>query len=182
MSTAHDTTAPETTAIPTGTFGLDPVHSSIGFAVKHSGVMTFKGSFGSYDARLAAGRLEGSADVSSVEVDDPNLVGHLQTPDFFDAERFPQLRFVSSSIERDGDVVSIAGDLTLRGETRPVELAGTISGPITDGYGKQRLGLDLETTVNRRDFGIDWSAELPGGGQMLADDVLITANLALVQS
>ena len=103
-------------------------------------------------------------------------------PDFFDAERFPQLRFVSSSIERDGDVVSIAGDLTLRGETRPVELAGTIAGPITDGYGKQRLGLDLETTINRRDFGIDWSAELPGGDQMLADDVLITANLALVQS
>ena len=115
-------------------------------------------------------------------MDDPNLTGHLQTPDFFDAERFPELRFVSSSIERDGDVVSIAGDLTLRGETRAVELAGTISGPITDGYGKQRLGLDLETTINRRDFGIDWSAELPGGGQMLADDVVITANLALTQS
>jgi polyisoprenoid-binding protein YceI len=175
-------TIEETTTVPTAAFALDPVHSSIGFAVKHSGVMTFKGSFGTYDARLVAGRLEGSADVASVDVDDPNLTGYLQTPDFFDSERFPQLRFVSSSIERDGDVVSIAVDLTLRGETRPVELAGTISGPITDGYGKQRLGLDLETTINRRDFGIDWSAELPGGGQMLADDVLITANLALVQS
>ncbi len=175
------TTTQETTAVPTGTFGLDPVHSSIGFAVKHSGVMTFKGDFAEYDARLADGTLEGSARVASVQVDDPNLAGHLQTPDFFDAERFPELRFVAGSIERDGDTVSIAGDLTLRGETRPVELSGTISGPITDGYGKQRLGLDLETTINRRDYGIDWSAELPGGGQMLADDVLITANLALVQ-
>ncbi len=177
MSTTQDTTS-----IAAATFGLDPVHSSIGFAVKHSGVMTFKGDFAEVDAKLADGRLEGTAKVASVRVDDPNLVGHLQSPDFFDAEQNPELRFVSSSIERDGDNVAIAGDLTLRGESRPVELAGTISGPITDGYGKERLGLDLETTINRRDFGIDWGQELPSGEPMLADDVLITANLALVQA
>jgi polyisoprenoid-binding protein YceI len=171
-----------TTEIPTGTWNVDPVHSSIGFAVTHSGVMTFKGDFAEYDATLADGRLQGTAKVASVRVDDPNLAGHLQTPDFFDAERQPELRFVSGSLERDGDKVSIAGDLTLRGETLPVELAGTISGPVTDAYGNQRLGLEVETTVNRRDFGINWSQELPSGEQMLADDVVITANLALVQS
>ena len=176
------TTTQDTTAVPTGTWNLDPVHSSIGFAVKHSGVMTFRGDFADYAATLADGTLEGTAKVASVRVDDPNLTTHLQSPDFFDAEQNPELRFVSSSIERDGDTVSIAGDLTLRGETRPVELSGAISGPITDGYGNERIGLEVETTVNRRDYGISWGADLPSGEPMLADDVTITASLALVRS
>ena len=174
-------TTDQTTGIPTGTWVVDPIHSSIGFAVRHSGVMTFRGTFEKFDARLVDGRLKGTAEVASVVVDDENLAGHLQTPDFFDAEQFPELRFVSKSIDRDADRVSLEGDLTLRGSTRPVDIAGGISGPITDGYGRQRLGLDLETTVNRRDYGIDWGADLPSGEPMLADDVLITANLALVQ-
>ncbi len=175
-------TTEQTAAVPTGTWSLDPVHSSIGFAVKHSGVMTFKGTFGEFDATLADGRLEGTAKVASVRVDDPNLAGHLQTPDFFDAEQFPELRFSSKEIARDGDTVSIEGELTLRGVTQPVEIAGTITGPVTDGYGNQRVGLDLETTINRRDYGINWSMELPSGEPGLADDVTITANLALVQA
>jgi polyisoprenoid-binding protein YceI len=176
MSTTH------TTQVPTGTWTLDPVHSSVGFAVKHSGVMTFRGTFKEFDAKLVDGRLEGTVKVDSVVVDDPNLAGHLQTPDFFDAEQYPELRFASRSISRDGDRISIDGDLTLRGVTNPVEITGTITGPITDGYGNQRLGLDLETTINRRDYGIDWSMELPSGEPGLADDVVITANLALVQA
>ena len=175
-------TTEQTTAVPTGTWSLDSVHSSIGFAVQHSGVMTFKGTFDEYDATLVDGRLEGTAKVASVRVDDPNLAGHLQTPDFFDAEQFPELRFSSKEIARDGDSVSIQGELTLRGVTQPVELSGTISGPITDGYGNRRVGLDVETTINRRDFGINWSMELPSGEPGLADDVTITANLALVQA
>lgn len=171
-----------TTSVPTGTWCIDPVHSTIGFAVRHSGLMTFKGDFSDYDGKLVEGRLQGAARVASVRVDDPNLTGHLQSPDFFDAEQNPELRFVSSSIEREGESVSIAGDLTIKGETRPVELAGTISGPLTDGYGKERIGLDLETTVNRHDFNVSWNADLPGGSPMLADEVLITANLSLVQS
>lgn len=169
----------QTTGIPTGTWSHDPVHSSISFAVKHSTVMTFNGQLGEWEATLADGRLEGSAKVSSVRVEDENLVGHLQTPDFFDAEQFPELRFVSSSIERDGDRISIAGDLTIKGTTQPVELTGTIAGPITDGYGNERVGLDLQTVVNRHDFGVSWNADLPGGGRMLDDDVTVNANLAL---
>ena len=175
-------TIDQTTQIPTGTWNLDPVHSSIGFAVTHSGVMTFRGTFKQFDAKLVEGRLEGTVEVASVVVDDENLAGHLQTPDFFDAERHPELRFVSKTIDREGDGVSIVGDLILRGVTRPVEITGTLTGPITDGYGNERLGLDLETTVNRRDYGIDWNADLPSGESMLADDVVITADLALVQA
>jgi polyisoprenoid-binding protein YceI len=179
MSTQEQTKT--ATEIPAGTWVVDPIHSSIGFAVKHNTVETFKGTIGKFDVQLVDGRLEGVAKVSSIQVEDENLSGHLQTPDFFDAEQFPELRFVSNRIERDGDPVSVAGDLTIRGKTAPVELSGTIAGPVVDGQGNERIGLDLETTVNRNDFGVSWNAELPGGAAMLDDDVTITANLALVQ-
>jgi polyisoprenoid-binding protein YceI len=172
----------QTTQIPTGTWNLDPVHSSVGFGVSYAGVGTFRGTFADFDAKLVDGRLEGVAKVASVEVDDESLTGHLQSPDFFDAEQYPELRFVSKSIERDGDSVSIQGDLTLRGVTHPVEIAGTVTGPLENAYGQQRIGFDVETTVNRHDYGIAWNMELPGGGQALGDDVVITANLALVQA
>jgi polyisoprenoid-binding protein YceI len=175
-------TTVQTTQIPTGTWSLDPVHSSVGFAITHSGVMTFRGTFKELDAKLVDGRLEGAVKVASVVVSDENLAGHLQTPDFFDAEQYPELSFSSSSIARDGDRVSIDGELTLRGVTKPVEIRGALTGPITDGYGNQRLGIDLETTINRRDYDINWSADLPSGEPMLADDVVITADLALVQA
>ena len=175
-------TTEQTTQIPTGTWTLDSVHSSIGFGVNYSGVGTFRGTFEDFDAKLVDGRLEGIAKVASVKVDDENLTGHLQSPDFFDAEQYPELRFVSQSIERENDRVSLQGDLTLRGVTHAVEITGTVSGPLENAYGQQRIGFDLETTVNRHDYGIAWNMELPGGGQALGDDVLITANLALVQA
>ncbi|MGH3071156.1 MAG: YceI family protein [Gaiellaceae bacterium] len=172
----------QTTGIPAGTWGADPVHSSIGFAVPYSGIGTFRGTFEEFDATLAEGRLEGVAKVASVKVDDENLAGHLQSPDFFDAEQHPELRFASNAIEREGDRVSIKGDLTLRGVTHPVEITGTVTGPLENAYGQQRIGFDLETTVNRHEYGISWNLELPGGTQALGDDVLVTANLALVQA
>ena len=172
----------ETTAIPTGTWTLDPVHSSIGFAVPYAGVGTFRGTFDEFDAKLVDGRLEGVAKVASVRVDDESLAGHLQTPDFFDAERYPELRFASRTIERDGNRVSIEGDLTLRGVTNPVEITGTVTGPLTDAFGRERIGFDVETTVNRRDYGIDLNMELPTGDAALGHDVTITATLALVRA
>jgi polyisoprenoid-binding protein YceI len=179
------TTAEQTTSIPTGTWGLDPIHSSVGFAVTYSGSGTFRGSFKELDAKLVDGRLEGVAKVASVSIDDPNLVGHLQTPDFFDAEQHPELRFASKEIERNADEVTIEGELTLRGVTKPVTITGTVVGPTTDigmAGNIQRIAFDLETTLDRRDFGIDWNRELPTGGLALGNDVKITANLALVQA
>jgi polyisoprenoid-binding protein YceI len=170
------------TGIPAGTWGFDPVHSTIGFAVQYAGVGTFRGTFEDFEATLVDGRLEGVAKVASLKVDDENLTAHLQTPDFFDAERAPELRFVSRTIERDGDRVSIQGDLTLRGVTNPVEITGTVTGPLTDAFGRERIGFDLETTVNRHDYGISWNMDLPTGGKALGDEVVISANLALVQA
>ena len=179
------TTAEQITSIPTGTWGLDPIHSSVGFAVTYGGSGTFRGGFREIDAKLVDGKLEGTAKVASASLDDPNLVGHLQTPDFFDAEQHPELRFSSKSIERNGDEVTIEGELTLRGVAKPVMISGTVVGPMAD-FGAdgeiKRIAFELETKVNRLDFGIDWNRELPGGGAALANDVKITANLALVQA
>ncbi len=179
------TTAEQTTSISTGTWSLDPIHSAVGFAITYSGAGTVRGGFGEIAAELVDGKLEGSAKVASVTFDEPQLVGHLQSPDFFDAERFPELRFASKTIERNGDEVTIEGELTLRGVTKPVAISGTIVGPTPDvGVDGpiQRIALDVETKVDRRDFGIDWNRELPTGGPALGNDVKITANLALYQS
>ncbi len=170
-----------THVVPTGTWTSDPVHSSIGFAVKHMGVTPFRGGFKQFDATLVDGTLAGSAAVETIQTDDENLTGHLLSPEFFDAERHPLLGFESTEIRREGDDVAIDGTLTLKGVTRPVELRGTITGPLADPYGGTRLGLELETTIDRHEFGIDWNADLPSGGRVLADDVKLTAQLELVQ-
>ena len=179
------TTAEHTTSVPTGTWSLDPIHSAVGFAINYSGAGTVRGGFNEFDAKLVDGKLEGSAKVASVSFDEPNLVGHLLSPDFFDAERFPELGFASKTIERKGDEVTIDGELTLRGVTKPVTISGTVVGPTPDAGVSgpiQRIALDVETTVDRREFGIEWNRDLPSGDPALSNDVKITANLALFQA
>src|SRR5881227_2796433 len=106
-------------ALPTGTWSADSVHSTVGFAVPYL-AGTFQGTFSDFDARLSDGVLTGAAKVASVEVKDPNLAAHLQGPDFFDAERYPELSFEASDVSRAGDELSITGELTLKGHTEPV--------------------------------------------------------------
>jgi polyisoprenoid-binding protein YceI len=171
-------------ALPTGTWALDPVHSTIGFEVPYL-VGTFRGRFDGVDAKLDvsdnAASIVGSARVNSVVVQDENLVTHLQSPDFFDAERYPVLRFQSREIERAGDELTVRGDITIKGVTQPVELAGSISDPISDGYGNDRIGVRLETTVDRTDFGLIWNLPLPSGELALANDVKLEAELYFVR-
>src|SRR5436189_3722111 len=112
------------TALPTGTWALDPVHSTIGFELPYM-AGTFRGHFTDVDAKLTADSLSGSARVASVDVKDENFAAHLQSPDFFDAERHPELTFASTSIERTGDELEVRGEITIRGTTKPVELVGT---------------------------------------------------------
>jgi len=170
--------------IPAGNWAVDPVHSSVGFAVTHNGVTTFRSGFDRYEARLSGGeqpRLEGTVEVESIAIDEEMLKGHLLSPEFFDTQRFPQLRFTSTelSVGEDGSA-RIAGDLEIRGETRKVEAAGRFAHLGEDAQGKSRVGLSIETTVDRRDFGLDWQAELPSGGEVLEYAVTISVELELV--
>jgi polyisoprenoid-binding protein YceI len=172
--------------IPAGTWNVDKIHSSIGFAVKHMVVSTFRGKFDDYDAELTAGEdgatLRGAVRVASVDVKDETLEAHLQSPDFFDAERHPELRFDSKIVRRDGDEVVVEGELTIRGATHPVEARGTISGPHIDLGDSSRLGLELEASVDRRAYGLEWNAPLPKGGVALGDEVTLLVNLEFVRT
>jgi polyisoprenoid-binding protein YceI len=182
MSTLESTA---TGTLPAGTWQLDPVHSQVGFAVKYM-VGTFRGSFSPVTATLAVAEdgsaaLTGSARAESVKVQEPNLVAHLLSPDFFDAERAPELQFGSTDISVSGDHVVVSGDLTIKGSTRPVTLAGDVTEAITDPYGRERIGVTLAGTIDRTEFGINWNNPLPSGKSALANEVSLSAELYLVK-
>ena len=138
MSTTLTTTSK---TAPTGTWSADPVHSNVAFEIAYAGTNIFRGSFHEYAAGLANGVLEGSAKVASVDVKDEQLNGHLQTPDFFDAERFPEITFRTSDLEH--------GELTIKGVTRPVAITSSVSEPNVDPFGRERIGIRLEAKVDQ---------------------------------
>jgi polyisoprenoid-binding protein YceI len=173
------------TALPTGTWNLDPIHSQVGFAVEYM-VGTFRGTFSPVEAELevtedGSAKLTGRAQVTGINVQDENLAAHLQSPEFFDVERTPEISFSSTDITRDGDRVELEGELSIKGETHPVHLEGAITDPADDPYGNIRIGLDLQTTIDRTEFGIDWNNPLPNGEPALANDVTLTADLSFVR-
>ncbi len=175
------------TQVPTGTWRSDPVHSSLEFAVKHMVVATFRGRLTDFAATLSApgdgtAVLEGAGRVASVITPEENLNAHLQSPDFFDAERHPEVSFRSTHVAREGvDGIIVAGELTLKGVTGPVDLRGTIAGPAVGLGDVERIGLELEGTIDRTEFGLTWNAPLPKGGFAVGDQVRLIAHLELVR-
>jgi len=170
--------------VPAGTYAVDPVHSTINFAVLHNGVSTFRSGFRGYEAKLAGGeepRLEGTVEVASVDIDEEMLKGHLLSPDFFDAERYPQLRFRSTAFEVEDGALSLRGELEIHGQTHEVEASGRFADLGADLAGSARVGFSLATSVDRRSFGLDWQAELPSGGEVLDYSVEIAVDLELVK-
>ena len=168
----------EVQALPTGTWTLDKVHSNIGFAIDYM-AGTFTGSFSDFDAELRDGVLRGSARVSSIQVKDPNLEAHLQSPEFFDAERHPELTFESKSIRRDGERLQIDGEVTMKGHTEPVQITGVAGDPINDPYGGERFGAKLEAGIDRTKFGLNWNNPLPSGEPALSNEVTLIADIQL---
>ena len=172
-------------AVPTGAHVVDPVHSTIRFAVTHAGVSTFRGGFADYEARLSGGespQLRGAVEVGSIEIGEEQLKGHLLSPDFFDAGQYSRLSFESSELSVDGDgTAKVRGTLEIGGQSREVEARGRFAkvGSYLDG--QPRVGLSLTTTVDRRDFGLDWQAELPSGGDALDWQVEIAVELQFVE-
>ena len=170
----------EQTAVPTGTWNADTVHSSLSFEVPYA-VATFNGNVTDFTVSLTDGTLEGAARIASLTVKDESLAAHLQSPEFFDAERHPELTFVSNAIRRHGDDVEIDGDLTLKGISKPATLKGTINGPAVDHFGATRVGFKLETVIDRTEFDIKWNMPLPNGEPALSNEVTLKADLTLVQ-
>ncbi len=176
----------QATAVPVGTWQLDPAHSRVEFALDYMGG-TFRGTFQPFEAELRVSEnggasLRGKARAEGVQVNDENLNTHLLSPDFFDAERAPELSFSSSDLRRDGDRIVVEGELTIRGVSRPVTLEGTIAGPLTDAYNRERVTLDLSGKVDRTAFGIEWNMPLPSGEQALENEVDLSAQLYFIKA
>jgi len=174
------------TQIPAGTWNADPVHSQIGFEIAYMGG-TFRGTFSPFEATLeVAGdgqaHLEGATQVASVKVQDPNLETHLQSPDFFDAERTPEIRFVADDVSRDGDQVTVRGDLTIRGVTKSVDVTFEYTGTATDPFGNQRLGLEGSVVINRKDYGVSWNAALETGGVLVSEKVTLEFEVSAIKA
>jgi polyisoprenoid-binding protein YceI len=171
--------------LPAGTWTVDPVHSQASFAVRYH-VGTFRGSFSPLQAKLEVSEdggatLTGSVPVSGVKVQDENLTAHLQSPEFFDAERTPVISFASTAIRPSGEEIEVEGELTIKGVSLPVIARGKV--------GEQKIymdrpyfGLELEAKVDRTRFGLNWQNPLPNGDQALANEVTVTAELYLTKA
>ena len=171
--------------LPAAVWGLDSTHSTASFSIKYM-VSTFRAGFDKLDAKLdttgAQPVLTGSVDPTSIAVKDENFHAHLQSPDFFDSERYPAITFESTAFRVDGDELVVAGNLTIKGDTRPVEARGTFTAPHEDPWGNTRLGITLEAVVDRSHFGLTWNNPLPKGGLALANDVRLHVDLQLVKA
>lgn len=184
MSTA--TTTPTAVAIPAGTWTVDPIHSTIGFEVKHFGISTFRGRFTGYEGTIETGdgtleRVEGTVRVDSVDVRDDQLAGHLQSEDFFDAANHPSIAFASTGVRQVDGSFELDGDLTIRGVTRPVTLEVEVDGAGEDPYGGTRISLVGRGEVDRFDYGIPFNAKTPNGALVAGEKVRLVLSVEAVK-
>ncbi|MHB1921182.1 MAG: YceI family protein [Chitinophagaceae bacterium] len=169
---------------------LDPTHSEIQFKVKHMLISNVSGNFSKFDASIVSERedFEGaqinfSAEIDSISTGQQQRDGHLKSEDFFHSSQFPKLTFISTSFKKvDQEVYVLQGNLSLRDQTHPIELAVEYGGTILDPYGNSRAGFSLTGKISRKDFGLTWNALLESGGAVVADEVKIFANMEFIQA
>lgn len=186
MSTTSATPAAATAPLPTGTWKVDPVHSSVEFHVKHLGIATVKGQFNTFEGTLEVSsdgaRAFGTVDVASVDTREPQRDEHLRSADFFEVESFPQITFESTAIHPlDDDEFEIDANLTIHGVTRQVTLKATFEGAETDHQGNDRVGVSASTQISRADFDMKFNAALGSGNLVVADKVKILVEVSAVK-
>jgi len=173
----------------TTTWKIDPAHSSADFSVKHMGISNVHGHFGgvagtvALDAKdLAKSAVTATIDITTVDTGNTQRDGHLKSPDFFDAAKFPTMSFVSKSLTNEGGAKKLTGDLTLHGVTKSVTL--DLDGPSkeqADPQGKTRVAFSATTSIHRQDFGLVWGKTLASGDAMVGDDVKVELNIEAVK-
>jgi polyisoprenoid-binding protein YceI len=186
MSPESVTISPAT-VLPTGTWKVDPVHSSVEFQVKHLGIATVKGQFTEFEGTLEVGPdgavAFGTVKTSSVNTREPQRDEHLRSPDFFDAEKNPEIAFRSTAITPvDEDDFEIEGDITIHGVTQPLKLKATLEGTETDPQGNERVGISAAAQINRSDFEMKFNAALGSGNVMVSDKVKILIDISAVKA
>src|SRR3954451_11259274 len=188
MTTLTDSPA-RTAALHAGAWAVDPVHSTAEFRVRNMGIVTVTGQFAEFegtivsDGTLEGSRAEGTAEVSSLSTRSEKRDGHLHADDFFATDRYPQIHFVSKRFEDDGDGIKVVGDLTIKGTTREVvfDVAPSVDAPIEDPWGGTRIGVEARTEIDRRDYGLNWETNTPGGVPLASYRVKLVLDLGLVQ-
>jgi polyisoprenoid-binding protein YceI len=175
------------TVIPKGVWRVDAAHSKVGFAVKHMGVATVRGEFGDFEGSLEIGddlgssKATGTVKTASVDTNQEPRDEHLRSADFFEVEKYPELSFASTSIEKvDDETFKITGDLTMHGETHPIELEAELGGVETGPQGETRTGLDVTGTLSRKEWGMHFNAALGSGNVVVSDKVKLTLDIAAV--
>jgi polyisoprenoid-binding protein YceI len=176
--------------VPAGTWTVDPAHSSVAFEVKHMMISTVRGLFREFGGTLDAAeddpsnsRVEGWAKTASIDTGNPERDEHLRSPEFFDAERYPEIRFVSTRIQHvEGGTYRIAGDLTVKDVTREVEMEGTVEGAAEDPWGNERVGIRVRGSIDRTDFGLTWQQRLAQGGMLVGERVSILIDVSAVRA
>lgn len=170
-------------------WAIDPTHSEIQFKVKHLVISTVTGSFKSFEGTLETegdefegASIQFSADVNSIDTNMQQRDAHLKSVDFFDAANYPKLTFVSTSFtQKNEDEYILVGDLTMRGVTKSVTLAATYGGQMVDFYGNTKAGFEISGKVNRKDFGLNWSAVTEAGGVVVSDEVKLHLNVQIAK-
>jgi polyisoprenoid-binding protein YceI len=178
-----------TQAIPgyvTGTWTIDPVHSEVGFSVRHMMVSKVRGKFTSFEGSVTTAEnlldstVTATVDLGSIDTGNEDRDNHIRSADFFEVEANQTMTFVSTGIRADGDGYELDGDLTLKGVTKPVTFDLEVNGFGPDAYGGTRSGFSATTTINRRDFGVDFNAAMETGGLVVADKVTVQLEIELV--
>jgi polyisoprenoid-binding protein YceI len=188
MTTATGSTARTRSAVPTGTWRVDPVHSSVQFAVKHMGIATVRGKFTRFEGTLEVGedlsssRAYGKVDVSSIDTDEPDRDAHLRSADFFDVEHYPEITYESTRVvPLDSDSSTVYGNLTMHGVTKEVRLEVVVDGTDTDPWGNERVGLSASGVLKRSDFDMKFNQALGSGNMLVGDKVNISLDISAVR-
>ena len=170
-------------------WAVDAMHSEVHFKIKHLVISTVTGSFKTFSGsanfdgeNIESAQIEFTMDANSVDTNQAQRDGHLKSADFFDTEKFPEIKFVSTSLKKtSGQNYKLSGNLTMHGVTKAVEVDAVHGGSAKDGQGNSKMGFEVTGTIHRKDFGLSYNAAMEAGGLTLGEDVKLSANLELVK-
>ncbi len=177
-----------TITLPTGTWKVDPAHSGIEFGIKHLLITTVKGSFDEFEGVIEVPedglpRAAATIKTESIDTNEPQRDEHLRSPDFFDASYYPAITFESKRIEPSADgAFRILGELTIKGQSRELELEADLQGTARDPWGNDRVGVVVRGELTPTDFGVDWNQELESGGNLVGDRVSFSAEISAIRA